>query len=273
MPFTPAHPAIVVPLARWKPGSFVLSALIVGSLAPDFEYFVHMRPVRTIGHNLHGIPLMCVPAGLVVLWVFEYVLKRPLIHLLPTPHRRCLLAQGSPIPFLPASQLGLILLSLAIGAFSHIAWDSFTHENGWVVERIPYLLAPLTSFWGHELRVFKFLQHGSTVIGLAVLAYWYWRWFKGSQETIDAVDSTLSEHARLAVTATLVAIPCGFGVLSAFRDSSGGLFPMTGQFVVAAISVLCLLVLGYSVLFCLLERRAQSQIREARGTTAPSSQS
>ena len=63
MPFTPAHAAIVVPLARRFPGPMVLPALIVGSLSPDFEYFVHMRPERSISHDLVGVPLMDVPLG------------------------------------------------------------------------------------------------------------------------------------------------------------------------------------------------------------------
>ena len=49
MPFTPAHPAIVVPLVRWKPRVFVLSALIVGSMSPDFEYFV--QPTASADHR------------------------------------------------------------------------------------------------------------------------------------------------------------------------------------------------------------------------------
>ena len=152
----------------------------------------------------------------------------------------------------------MILGSLAIGAFSHIAWDSFTHEHGWAVAQIPSLATPLMSFRGHDLRIFKVLQYGSTAIGLALLAYWYGSWFKISPETIDAAESTLSHRARLALIATLAALPCGFGLVSAIRASSEGFYRMTGHFVVATISASCLLALGYGLLFGLLARRTRS---------------
>ena len=120
----------------------------------------------------------------------------------------------------------------------------------------------LMSFWGHEVRIFKVLQHGSTGLGLALLACWYWRWFKLSPETIEPEESTLSKLSQLTVTATLVAIPCGFGLFSAIPSSTFGLFPVTGQFVVATISASCLVALGYSFLYCLLERRRDRRAGE-----------
>src|SRR3954451_141750 len=99
MPFTPAHPAIVVPLARRWPGCFILPALVVGSMSPDFEYFVYLRPIRTIGHDLVGIPLLCVPSGLALLWLFQRVMKRPMVLLLPRALRVRLLPHCDPIPF------------------------------------------------------------------------------------------------------------------------------------------------------------------------------
>ena len=84
MPFTLAHPAVVVPLSA--PTFERPSALgaVVGSMAPDFEYFVRLLAVRTISHDLSsGIPLLCVPSGLVLLWLFQHVVKRPMALLLP----------------------------------------------------------------------------------------------------------------------------------------------------------------------------------------------
>src|SRR5579883_3328227 len=103
MPFTLAHPAIVVPLARWRPRVFPLTALVVGSMSPDFEYFVYLRPIRTIGHDLMGIPLLCVPSGLLVLLLFEYLMKRPMILLFPQAHRCRLLRSPAPLAFTPLS--------------------------------------------------------------------------------------------------------------------------------------------------------------------------
>src|SRR5262249_19568195 len=142
-------------------------ALVVGSMSPDFEYFARMRPIRTIGHDLIGIPLLCVPTGLLVLLVFERVMKGPLIGLLPGAIRRRLLLFQSPIHFLPPAPSLLILAPLAVGALPHIAWDAFTHENGWFVPQLPPLAGTLLTFGRRELKVFKFLQYASSAVGLS----------------------------------------------------------------------------------------------------------
>ncbi|MEM7184808.1 MAG: DUF4184 family protein [Spirochaetota bacterium] len=40
MPFTFSHPAIVLPFVKFPKQWVCLSALIVGSIVPDFEYFM-----------------------------------------------------------------------------------------------------------------------------------------------------------------------------------------------------------------------------------------
>jgi hypothetical protein len=45
MPFTLAHPAIVVPLALQR---LILSALIIGSMTPDLEYFIRLSDISHI---------------------------------------------------------------------------------------------------------------------------------------------------------------------------------------------------------------------------------
>ncbi len=64
MPFTLAHPAAAAPLRRF---GLVLSALVVGSMAPDFPYFLPGLPQDKFGHTLAGVFWFCVPAGLAVL--------------------------------------------------------------------------------------------------------------------------------------------------------------------------------------------------------------
>ncbi len=144
-------------------------------MAPDFEYFVYLRPIRTIGHDFHGVWLLCLPAGLLLLAIYEHVLKGPLIELLPSSVRLRLVAGEIPEPLFPLSRLLRILVSLAVGAFSHIAWDACTHENGWVVQRVFPLSWTILDDFGPPLKVYKILQYGSTVVGLSVLAAWSWQ--------------------------------------------------------------------------------------------------
>lgn len=52
MPFTFAHQAIILPLKKSK--RFCSTALIAGSIVPDFEFFFQLREVENIGHRWHG---------------------------------------------------------------------------------------------------------------------------------------------------------------------------------------------------------------------------
>lgn len=62
----------------------------------------------------------------------------------------------------------VILLSLVIGIYSHLIWDAFTHESGYFVRRTAALSTPVPLF-GFHVPLFHLLQHGSTLIGAAIL--------------------------------------------------------------------------------------------------------
>lgn len=155
----------------------MLSALVVGSLAPDFRYFFNLAPRSHLGHTFKGVFVFCLPVGLAVLWIFQAVMKLPLISLAPEPHQQRLVALAKPFRWGGALRFILIVASLLLGSLSHLAWDAFTHERGLVVRNVPDLRAPLEEFATHR-PLYNLLQHGSSLLGLALLALWYWRWFK-----------------------------------------------------------------------------------------------
>lgn len=57
MPLTFAHPAAILPFSR-QSKYIHFSALVLGSMAPDFEYFLRGRPVGEIGHSFTGFLLL-----------------------------------------------------------------------------------------------------------------------------------------------------------------------------------------------------------------------
>ena len=68
MPFTVSHAAAVLPL---KNSRLPLAALMVGSMSPDFAYFLPAAlSARTASHSLPGIFLFCLPAGLCIWQLF-----------------------------------------------------------------------------------------------------------------------------------------------------------------------------------------------------------
>jgi hypothetical protein len=78
LPFTFAHSAAAVPL-RHVLGRFgVLSALVIGSIAPDLAFVLPIGVARLDSHSLAGLFWFCLPAGLLTYLLFHRVLKGPL---------------------------------------------------------------------------------------------------------------------------------------------------------------------------------------------------
>src|SRR6202050_3072102 len=83
MAFTISHAAAVLPfsrpLARWR----LLSAAVIGSMVPDFGWFMPLRPARFETHSVLSLLSFCLPVGLATYWIFQRLMKVPLVELLP----------------------------------------------------------------------------------------------------------------------------------------------------------------------------------------------
>jgi hypothetical protein len=165
MPFTFAHPAAVLPFVRYKK-YFHIPAMVLGSMAPDFEYFLRGVPVGLYGHTFWGALLFDLPLAAIVWLIGRYIVFEPVTPYLPGFLR--IASAGKTERFRPLSALIFIYSALA-GIFTHIAWDSFTHLNGAMVNLIP-ALRETVRINAYEIPVFKFLQHGSTLAGFIVIA-------------------------------------------------------------------------------------------------------
>ncbi len=168
MPNPIAHPAAAIPFTKCK---LVFSALVIGSIAPDLGYFIRGGESNFM-YTLPGLFLFDLPAGLAVLWLFDFLAKWPLLSLLPIGLQRRLFDPARRFTFGPWKRFGTILLSLLVGSVTHIAWDSFTHKTGWMVERFTILSTDIKG-----MPVYTLLQNLSTFVGIALLIYWFGRWF------------------------------------------------------------------------------------------------
>jgi len=164
MPFTLAHPAIILPLSKSK--RFSLTALIAGSMVPDFEFFFQLREVENIGHHWYGILLFDFPVALVFCFLFHTLLKNSLVNNLPANFRNRV---DGVLNFdwnaYARNNKWNITVSLFIGIASHILWDGFTHYDGLFVEMFP-LLAAKAGIAGFNLPVYFLLQLLFSVFGL-----------------------------------------------------------------------------------------------------------
>lgn len=167
MPFTIAHPAIILPLKKLK--WFSLTALIAGSIVPDFEFFFQMREVENIGHSWYGILIFDLPVALLFCFLFHGLLRNNLVANLPEFYRKRLVTI---IHFNWNSYAAVnkwpILLSLLIGIASHILWDGFTHHDGLFVNIIPWLNTK-AAILHHQVPVYFILQVLFSITGSAVI--------------------------------------------------------------------------------------------------------
>lgn len=217
-----AHPAASVPFARY---GLLLSALVIGSLSPDFFYLFHLSTSSQFGHTLPGLFLFCIPAGLIILWIFHTIVKYPLFSVLPTSHQERLFPSLHRFQFFSSGKrLLLIMVSLLVGAWTHILWDSCTHVYGWTVQHVSGLRFPLLVTSQGTLRVYKVLQHGGTVCGTLLLLVWYWRWFKRAAThpvpSLFHVSKIVKRRITLAiiVIAGILGISYGFYKVPAISD-------------------------------------------------------
>ncbi len=174
MPLTISHPAAVIPLQKL---GLPLSALVIGSMMPDFEFFLRFSSDRVVGHTIPGIFLFCLPVGFIILFLFHTVIKKPLLSLSPQTHRNRI-AAGAEFKFFPLKQCFKIIFALLIGILSHLFLDSLTHENSFFTSLIPWLSFSILNTPFGSLRIYFVLQQFLSFIGFLLIIRWYSIWYK-----------------------------------------------------------------------------------------------
>lgn len=127
MPFTFAHPALILPLKQLKPRWFSLSGLVAGSMAPDFEYFFRVHAVSTVSETLPGIFTFNLPVAAGISLLFHQLIRKPLIRHLPAPFDKRY-AGFLDFDFLHYLKRHpwVFLSSALIGVLSHLGLDILT---------------------------------------------------------------------------------------------------------------------------------------------------
>jgi hypothetical protein len=169
MPFTLSHPAAIGPL--WpitRRLRLPLAALAIGAMAPDFEFFLHLRPEARFSHSFEGLFSFSLPVGLAVYLVWEAYVRMPVRALLALPAAPTERMAGWRAP----TWWARVVVALLIGAATHVAWDGFTHGGYWGASRWPWLLTPALTLRGDAIPWFNLFQHVSTVVGAIVVLAW-----------------------------------------------------------------------------------------------------
>lgn len=187
MPFTPSHAVIALPFIRTP---LVPAAVAIGAMTPDLPLFVRGVGLNySFTHTFANVVWTALLAFLLFL-VWRVVLRPAVPELAPgwlarrlpqewaergvgTARRAVGIGEGRTYPL-------LLSASFILGVLSHIVWDLFTHEGRWGVQLFP----ALDQMWG-PLAGFKWLQHGSSLLGLLIIGVWALLWLRRSDPHPD----------------------------------------------------------------------------------------
>jgi hypothetical protein len=202
MPFTPAHAAAALPFLRLR---LVPSALVVGTMAPDFEYFLRFAPGGGFGHTIPGAFLLSLPLALIVLWIFHVLLKAPLVQLFPDGIQLRIRTHAVPFHFGGPGRFVLIVVSALVGIATHLVWDMFTHHGTWPYRHSQWMREEVhLPFLGLAAH-FAILQLLSTAAGILFLCVWLVHWYRTTMPIRTERGASLPASRRYLVL-TVIAI-------------------------------------------------------------------
>jgi Domain of unknown function (DUF4184) len=170
MPFTFSHPAIVLPFGYLSKRWISMTGLVAGSVCPDFEYFFRFDVNSIYSHTWKGIFWFDLPLSIIIAFTFHIVTRNPLIDNLPPflAKRLQVFKTFNWTQHFKKNYLAVIV-SVIIGAASHIIWDGFTHKDGMFVEQIAFLRSSFTRA-GYSIPIYKLGQvSGGLIGGLIIL--------------------------------------------------------------------------------------------------------
>lgn len=254
MPFTPTHILAVLPIAALRRPALPFSALVIGSMIPDFPLFVPLGPGYAATHSPAGVITACLPLGLAWFALFQWLMKRPLLALLPGAIRHRCATLAAPRSVTSPGALALAAAAVAIGASTHLLWDSFTHRGRWGTLLVPALNGTAFTLRGQDVPGYKALQYGSTLVGLPglglILAAWLRRRMPEPREDVPALPMPWMAFAWFVTLAVPAAV-----FLVVFARGDRPAYDRLGRSITTSGLALMTLTLAYVLAFRFVEWR------------------
>lgn len=266
MPFTLSHAAASLPFRRFKP---VWPALVVGTFAPDLQYFIQLSDENRSGHHYPDVLLFTLPVAALALWLFECVVKAPAIGLLPSGWERRLQDKIAPLSFKGWRQVGRIVFWIAVGTATHLVWDQFTHSYSRMSVWWPLLKQNIVLPWSQDRfsTVAGMLQDMSTVLGLFALCLWCAAWYRHTPPAPKILTPSLPPLAKLCIVVIIALVAVAAGYLLAYFNLADHVGPMSdstrGAIVFITVTqMLCIEMLIYGTAMTLRNRSQQAAASE-----------
>lgn len=192
MPFTVSHIVAVVPIYKRFRKYLSLSGLVMGSMAPDFEFFLRITLYGIWSHNLKGIFFFDLPVAIILIFIFHIWVRDTLLIYLPKQITiRFQKFKGFDFVDYFKENYLTVVLSTLLGILTHFCWDNFTHEPNYVSPFYFEILESDIKIGGFNLKLYSFLQILSSFLGLAWFLYMV---FSGT--TIKALAAELRAESK-----------------------------------------------------------------------------
>jgi hypothetical protein len=198
MPFTVSHIAAVLPGHRLFTRYRVFTAAVIGSMVPDFSMLLPVEIPRLQTHSLTGLFTFSLPVGLAAYWLTLLLIRPAALEVVPDGAYVRLRAAPPPPSIGQLRAWLYAAAALLFGACTHLVWDAFTHENARGVRMLPLLTDYGPELSGHPLYLYKWLQYGSSVIGLAVVAAALLLWLRNAPAPAEPPVRRIKSGERLA---------------------------------------------------------------------------
>jgi hypothetical protein len=247
MPFTLSHAAAALPFRRTR---LVMSAVVVGCFAPDFEYFSPLGHHGSFGHTLTGMFVLDLPLGLAVLWLFHRYVREPLTACLPEGARERLDRTPDTFAMNSFSRFAMIAFSILVGIATHLFWDAFTHPRYWLYDHWLFLRQTVSIPLFGPRPWFGILQYLSSVLGIVVVLLWYLHWYRTTPPVHSKRNRPFLTSDRIVIACSLVlAIASGFvhAVASGVPHGVPGSQRFIANAVITGITVLWVEIVIYGI--------------------------
>jgi hypothetical protein len=236
VPFTFSHPAVIFPAKYLPPHIYSLTGLVAGSIAPDFEYFIRMNVGSIYSHSLLGLFWFDLPMGILAAFVFHCIVRDILIDNFPQwLYER--FARFKLFNWVSAFKRNwlMIIISILVGAATHIIWDDFTHPGRYFVRHISFLREEVEVF-GNIFPLYNLFQFFSSLLGAFVILVYIIK--------LPAESVQRRNRSKIFIPMILVIAIIIFGI----RFSTGISIKQYGNIAVTGISALLISMIVTSLI-------------------------
>lgn len=174
MPFTFSHPAAILPFQLLFGRKVSLTALVAGSIVPDFEYFIRINHQSFYSHTLAGLFWVDLPAGILLCFAYHHLVRHALFAHAPA----FLQKRMAPYQHIRwnrqfKARWPVITLCVFAGSLTHLVWDEVIHQS------IPFIqsMADYPDYATFRIRevayLLVWLLH--TLIGGFLVLFGFWQ--------------------------------------------------------------------------------------------------